>query len=1351
MDLFDPVLLGESELAALARAKDNNAGSQQQPRRPAVAPAKGLSLSEKMARWSGSSQASQALSSLPQPSQVAPQHLSETLRVAATNVQSFPRARRRDTTPPPQQHSQDLPHADDTAVVAKEFAVPASASEPAGPHSLRGTLGDGVQEPLILTGVDKQGDPLELQVPASINAHLRSYQRAGVRFLFRQYSRGRGGILADDMGLGKTVQTIAFFSALLGKSGNAAMDSRRRVPSGDQPRRWPLLLICPASVLINWHRELMQWGAFHVVKAHGSDTTAALSAAKDVSAEICLTTFDTFRLQVDKFKDIDWHVVVVDEAHKLKNPSTKIFEAAVQISTRFRYGLTGTAMQNDFGELWALLSWAVPGDMPDWREFHHYYVEDIKLGQRKSTSQHWLGKGRTKAEHLNDMLEKYMLRRTKAIIADLLPKKQDNIVFCSLSPVQMRSYRRVLASPDFRAMINIAAIQECQRCPNCILLPALTVLRKVCNHLELVKVSLEEEKAPDYLKLLRAKKVAKTVLGEDAASLGGLLLQPTWRSAGNTQACGKLTTLVRLLALWKEEPVANKVLIFSHSVRMLKIISDVLLQKQYVYKYLDGSTAMKDRQVICDEFNHTAGVYAFLISTTAGGLGLNLTGANKVIIVDPHWNPAFDLQAQDRAFRLGQKRDVSVYRLIAAGTMEELIYDRQLYKQQQTAIATERSTERRYFDGVQGNKELKGELWGLQNLLRQTLEQAETETQKMVAEQAAQEEKYRIKRCDMAAVAAEGPNLNMDASQELDAGEAGLDSQGGLIAEDMDTVKDQHQLVGEGAVGLLQHGRLLGGSHTEKLRSRKAVKRLRRRGDADRLASAGEADADAADQVETDVSDARLQCSPLQSPVLPARRPVRLSSAIRYNRHHKRSLIRAAKEGNRDGQRGDYNSDQRYQEGQQYQQPPAWASENPEAAEAQRQYAPPGYYGNYGYPYGYPPPQQAKAGGGISPFVWVAIGLGLAFAFNKVKGMFGGGPGGLQEKMMGSMMDQAMQQMMKGGGMPPGGFPGAGAGSQSPSFPSGFPGSGFPPSPSPSSAAASQPAYDTTASAVVEDRGSASEASTSAPSSSRARRRETRPRKSTFSDVGGQAGDAGPAAAAGPTAGPSAGSPFASAAGPQNGGGEGFSLEVMEGLLRDPKMQEAMYQYLPESMRNKETFDWMMSNPEYRKQLQEMMSKQGANLDPSMYESIKDIDTAEMNRQLSAVGLTPSDIITKLMADPPLAAAFQKPNVQKAIMEARNNPLAAMRYQDDPDVMMVFEKMSQMFPQVAQMQSDFGGGQAPDFGGAPDAPPSSGPAFPDGSQPSPSPPQTTPPSTQPRAEPVSVSSVVPPSNEHPPP
>ena len=183
----------------------------------------------------------------------------------------------------------------------------------------------------------------------------------------------------------------------------------------------------------------------------------------------------------------------------------------------------------------------------------------------------------------------------------------------------------------------------------------------------------------------------------------------------NDASCGKMSVLKSLLSTWYD--LGDKVLLFSYSVRMLNVLEKLVIAEGHTFLWLDGNTPPSQRLSLCDKFNHTKDAFIFLISTRAGGLGLNLTAANKVVIFDPNWNPAYDIQAQDRAYRIGQRRDVAIYRLISADSIEELVYQRQIYKQQSSNIVMKGSHERRYFEGVQGVKGQEGELFGLVNLL----------------------------------------------------------------------------------------------------------------------------------------------------------------------------------------------------------------------------------------------------------------------------------------------------------------------------------------------------------------------------------------------------------------------------------------------------------------------------------------------------------------------------------------------------------------------------------------------------------------------------------------------------------
>ncbi|DBA69980.1 TPA: hypothetical protein ACH3X2_012333 [Trebouxia sp. C0005] len=667
----------------------------------------------------------------------------------------------------------------------------------------------GPDEPLLLEyGSTHEGTVLSLSVPATINMYLRDYQRDGVRFLFRQYAQKQGGILGDDMGLGKTVQTIAFCAALLQKTGTP-QDSI--ASSGSQlSKRCPILIVAPTSVLTNWQREFNTWGAFQVALCHGKQEVRAamLQGVQNGQFEILIASYDTFRRNIEDMLRIHWHVAVFDEAHKLKNRNAKIHEACCRLGTKLRYGLTGTAMQNDYDELFNLLDWAVPGGLGDRHQFKIYYEEPIKLAQKNDVNEAALGKGRSRQTQLNALVDKFLLRRTKdSTIKDQLPCKTDNIVFCEMSLLQHRAYERTLDSADFQLLVHFDEVCPCGssmprakccystceadqggvlwpqfhccgcdnaadtfvnpngckwhkpygcpgprlRCPFCLILPCLTILQKISNHLELVKGNPQDQQDRDVrrnMKYERDTAVAELVLGEDLDQVGGAGADNNFMTLSDSSTCGKMTALAKLLDLWYQQESANKVLVFSHSVRMLDIIERLVIMTGYVYLKLDGSTKQQDRQTQVDQFNNSASVFLFLISTTAGGLGLNLTSANRVVIVDPSWNPAHDLQAQDRAFRIGQRRDVGVYRLVSTGTLEEMVYARQIYKQQAANTAIEGARERRYFEGVKGIPGEEGELWGLANLFKLTAETVATRDIIVAAEQ--KELSYSIEAFDVA-------------------------------------------------------------------------------------------------------------------------------------------------------------------------------------------------------------------------------------------------------------------------------------------------------------------------------------------------------------------------------------------------------------------------------------------------------------------------------------------------------------------------------------------------------------------------------------------------------------------------
>eukprot|EP00891_Asterochloris_glomerata_P009978 jgi/Astpho2/9978/e_gw1.00153.8.1_t len=540
----------------------------------------------------------------------------------------------------------------------------------------------------------------------------------------RQYANNLGGFLADDMGLGKTVQVISFLAALLGKTGTE--QDRLRPCERPDLERCPILIVGPKIVKDNWRSEfrtclaaLLRRGTFHVTEYHDTIKLTAMREIHEGRKEILITTYSTFMHDQEEFFKVPWHVVVFDEVHQIKNPQSKTYQACSRLKCKLRYGLSGTIMPNRFKELHSLFNVVIPVGLPgvliDSKRFAEEIATPLQYGQKKDALPHQLAKARAVQPQWQSMVEKYLKRRTKALIANQLPRKVENVVFCPLSLAQLRAYSRALNSPDFQLLVRwfekcdcgskLSRARCCHKtleaeeggtilCPVCIIHPCLQILRKIANHLELLKGEGGSEQA----KHNREVAVAELVLGDDLDDLGGTAPIANFQQLACTETCGKMAALQKLLALWHTNG-GNKVLIFSSSKRMLKILEQMVFTSGYNYRTLDGDTRQVKRQAHIDEFNNSPSVFIFLITTGAGGVGINLTAANKVVIVDPSWSPAADMQAQDRAFRIGQRRDVHVFRLVAAGTIEEIVYQRQLYKQQQANVAVEGQDEFRFFEG----------------------------------------------------------------------------------------------------------------------------------------------------------------------------------------------------------------------------------------------------------------------------------------------------------------------------------------------------------------------------------------------------------------------------------------------------------------------------------------------------------------------------------------------------------------------------------------------------------------------------------------------------------------------------
>ncbi|KAK5165695.1 uncharacterized protein LTR77_008618 [Saxophila tyrrhenica] len=564
-------------------------------------------------------------------------------------------------------------------------------------------------------------------IPAPIAQYLRNYQVEGAEFLHEKFVFQQGGILGDDMGLGKTIQVIAFLTAAFGKTGDERDKKRmRKSRRKDEHRFYPkVLIICPGSLMSNWRSELERWGWWHIATYHNSGKADAIAAAEQGRLEIMITTYQTYRLDQSAINSVMWDCVIADECHIIKERKSEITKSMNRVNALCRIGLTGTAIQNKYEELWTLLNWTNPGTFGPMNAWKQAICIPLKLGQSYDATNAQLAKARRTATKLRDnLLPQFFRRRTKKMIAAELPKKSDRVVFCPMTDTQADAYNNFCDSEIVQAIRH--AVDPCtcgsgkkqgwccyqlvdgQKWQNFVF-PVMITLQKLSSHVALLIPSNESdrERHDKDLELLR------TALPDMWESL--YRERQTIMNYGNTAFCGKWKILRKLLSYWHEN--GDKVLVFSYSVRLLKMLTILFKSTtSYNVSYLDGSMSYEERQNTVDEFNSDPRQFVFLISTKAGGVGLNITSANKVVVVDPNWNPSYDLQAQDRAYRIGQTRDVQVFRLISVGTIEECIYARQIYKQQQANIGYNASVERRYFKGVQGQKEQKGEIFGLGNM-----------------------------------------------------------------------------------------------------------------------------------------------------------------------------------------------------------------------------------------------------------------------------------------------------------------------------------------------------------------------------------------------------------------------------------------------------------------------------------------------------------------------------------------------------------------------------------------------------------------------------------------------------------
>ncbi|GAA6020666.1 hypothetical protein JCM10207_007817 [Rhodosporidiobolus poonsookiae] len=500
-------------------------------------------------------------------------------------------------------------------------------------------------------GEDAEGDGgpfVFTESPAYVKGgKMREYQVQGLNWMCGLHYNGINGILADEMGLGKTLQTISFLGYLKFIRGIAG----------------PHLIVVPKSTLDNWAREVDRWvPGFRVVVLKGTKEERADVIQQTILPEefdICLASYEICLREKAALKKLSWQYIVIDEAHRIKNVDSMLSQIVRLFDSRGRLLITGTPLQNNLHELWALLNFLLPDVFSDVADFDAWF--DRQTPKAETTE----GETATEAiepsteqpaaaaeakdeasnnvvKQLHSVLRPFLLRRVKMDVEkSLLPKKEIN-VYVGMTDLQRKWYKMILEK-DIDAVNGVSGKKEGKtRLQNIVM-----QLRKCCNH--------------PYL--------------FDGAEPG----PPFTTDEHLVEAAGKMVILDKLLKSLKEK--GSRVLIFSQMSRVLDILEDYCLFREYQYCRLDGGTAHEDRMEQIDAYNAPGSEkFIFLLTTRAGGLGINLVTADCVVLYDSDWNPQADLQAMDRAHRIGQTKQVYVYRFVTENAVEEKVLERAAQK-----------------------------------------------------------------------------------------------------------------------------------------------------------------------------------------------------------------------------------------------------------------------------------------------------------------------------------------------------------------------------------------------------------------------------------------------------------------------------------------------------------------------------------------------------------------------------------------------------------------------------------------------------------------------------------------------
>ncbi|GAA5886029.1 hypothetical protein JCM5296_007067 [Sporobolomyces johnsonii] len=509
----------------------------------------------------------------------------------------------------------------------------------------------------------------EYKIPVDIGIELRKYQRDGVSWLAFLARYQLHGLLCDDMGLGKTLQSICILASM-----HHERAERHKATGSADTVHLPSLIICPPTLTGHWKQEINTYAKGLRAVIYTGPRAERERLVKSVNKyDAVILSYDIARNDIEWLSQVDWHYCILDEGHIIKNGKTKLTKAVKSLRSIHRLILSGTPIQNNVLELWSLFDFLMPGFLGSEKAFNERFGKPIAASRDAKSSSKEQEVGALALEALHKQVLPFLLRRLKEDVLDDLPPKIIQDYYVELSPLQKQLYDDFSSSQAKQAVTNELTSTSAAQKPQHVF-QALQYLRKLVNHPALVfKPEVPQHQAA----------LAKVSSGE-----------PAIRDVNHAPKLGALRQILLDCGIGgsgtdadsspSDDAVSqHRVLIFCQLKQMLDIVENDLfraLMPSVTYMRMDGSTDVSKRHAVVQTFNSDPSIDCLLLTTHVGGLGLNLTSADTVIFVEHDWNPMKDLQAMDRAHRLGQKKVVNVYRLIMRGTLEEKIMGLQRFK-----------------------------------------------------------------------------------------------------------------------------------------------------------------------------------------------------------------------------------------------------------------------------------------------------------------------------------------------------------------------------------------------------------------------------------------------------------------------------------------------------------------------------------------------------------------------------------------------------------------------------------------------------------------------------------------------